>query len=495
MVEAEKLTQRRKLKFNQDHHYDDEEQEENHQIKKVDLSVNAANRRLQQQPATEPKTPIFYKSRPSLLDYDSLVGAVSYQGKEVSFEGFINLGIIFLAASALVMVVDNLKDKGILVNLSLLRCMSGDVYRCLSLIMLIGIQALLVYITSRVAMLLFPKDQISTSTKDIKKLKKPTMLQFGAHLLLAFMYVLIQGGMFSLIVYLIFENKVSLIVSLLITMTMMSYCMKLHSYYVYVFKTYNPAHIEDASKVSFGEFVYFLMAPTLCFFRSYPRTDRIRLTFIVKQLSLITSTLGFAYLIVMQYIEPVIKDETDIPLKFVRICIPWFVTWLLISFAIFHSFLNLVAELTYFSDRAFFLDWWNADAMEFWRKWNIPVHHWLMRHVYFQSIRLNFRKPWAIFFTFLLSAIIHELCMCIAFRTLRFYFFVAMLVQVPCVYLSSYLSKYDSLKRWNNISMWLSLFTGQPLMLLLYFRNWYSSSKALCDSEFVSQNLNMFPSY
>ena len=49
----------------------------------------------------------------------------------------------------------------------------------------------------------------------------------------------------------------------------------------------------------------------------------------------------------------------------------------------FHSFLNTVGEVMQFADRNFYSDWWNAtNIVEFWRKWNLPVHSWCLRHVY-----------------------------------------------------------------------------------------------------------------
>ena len=37
------------------------------------------------------------------------------------------------------------------------------------------------------------------------------------------------------------------------------------------------------------------------------------------------------------------------------------------------------------------------------------------------------------------------------------------------------------LQRLGNISMWLSLFAGQPLLALLYFHDWYSYESMICD--------------
>jgi diacylglycerol O-acyltransferase 1 len=52
-------------------------------------------------------------------------------------------------------------------------------------------------------------------------------------------------------------------------------------------------------------------------------------------------------------------------------------------YLLFHSFLNTVGEVIQFADRNFYSDWWNAkNVVEFWKKWNLPVHYWCLRHVY-----------------------------------------------------------------------------------------------------------------
>ena len=33
-------------------------------------------------------------------------------------------------------------------------------------------------------------------------------------------------------------------------------------------------------------------------------------------------------------------------------------------------------------------DWWNATTIgDYWRLWNMPVHKWMLRHVYFPALR------------------------------------------------------------------------------------------------------------
>jgi sterol O-acyltransferase len=70
--------------------------------------------------------------------------------------------------------------------------------------------------------------------------------------------------------------------------------------------------------------------------------------------------------------------------------------------------------------------------MEFSREWNVPVHHFLFRHVYFPS-RSNFSQPVAMVITFLVSAVFHELVMSCITKKLRGYGFIAMMLQLPIV--------------------------------------------------------------
>jgi diacylglycerol O-acyltransferase-1 len=272
--------------------------------------------------------------------------------------------------------------------------------------------------------------------------------------------------------------------------------MKMHSYFVYVARNFAPGtrsvpddeHVTHATIVSTKEFLYFLVAPTMCFFRFYPRTERIRVSYLLKQAAQMTFCFSVMYIMCMQYLDPVFKQtatlDSDLKIAYLtlKISLPWFMIWLLGSYAFFHCWLNIVAELTTFADRLWYKDWWNADSFgSFWKLWNLPTHQWLLRYVYFQTIRYQLSKPVAVWATFFFSAIIHELCMGIVFRTIRYYFFLAMVVQVPFVLLSEKFKAKNP--RLGNALMWLSLFTGQPLMLLMYFKVWYATEQALCSPD------------
>jgi hypothetical protein len=60
---------------------------------------------------------------------------------------------------------------------------------------------------------------------------------------------------------------------------------------------------------------------------------------------------------------------------------------------IFHVWLNILGELTRFADRTFYKAWWNASSLDqFWRLWNMPVHTFLMRTLYFPVVRMGINK-------------------------------------------------------------------------------------------------------
>ena len=72
------------------------------------------------------------------------------------------------------------------------------------------------------------------------------------------------------------------------------------------------------------------------------------------------------------------------------------------------------------------------DRLEFSREWNIPVHHFLRRHVYGAS-RPYVSRNTATLITFLVSAFGHELVMGCITKKLRGYGFVAQMLQLPIV--------------------------------------------------------------
>lgn len=117
---------------------------------------------------------------------------------------------------------------------------------------------------------------------------------------------------------------------------------------------------------------------------------------------------------------------------------------------------NFFAEITGFEDRRFYSDWWNAgDLGEYWRKWNNPIHNWLIRHIYFPLVRRKYSQTNAGLLTFLFSAIAHEYVAIGTFRIFNMISFMVMMVNVPLISLQKAFKNIVS-KKYNNIIFWLS---------------------------------------
>ncbi|CAE7352634.1 DGAT1B [Symbiodinium sp. KB8] len=194
------------------------------------------------------------------------------------------------------------------------------------------------------------------------------------------------------------------------------------------------------ANVTLGNFLYFLAAPTLVYEPAYPRTRRIRRRVIFGHAAAMCVCLALQYFLFTQFLLPVLAapPEGRSPvLDLMKLAVPSMALWLAGFWSIFHSWLNIVGELTRFGDRRFYKAWYNASTVaRFWSEWNQPVHE------------------------------------CVAFKTLRVWFFGGMLLQIPLIAVSQGLRG----TRRGNFVVWLSLFLGQPLLEMLYIREFLAGS-------------------
>ncbi len=140
------------------------------------------------------------------------------------------------------------------------------------------------------------------------------------------------------------------------------------------------------------------------------------------------------------------KDYLKILGDTLHMSVPAAYLWLLFFYAFFHSYMNFWGELTYFADRRFYHDWWNAgDLSEYWRKWNFPIHSFLMRHIYYPLRRRNTHKALSLFLTFFISAVAHEYLMIGIIRDVNFIAFTIMIVNVPIMVLQHELKEVSNM--------------------------------------------------
>lgn len=232
--------------------------------------------------------------------------------------------------------------------------------------------------------------------------------------------------------------------------------------------------------VTLENFCYFIVAPTLVYETSYPRTPCIRLQYILWHVSQFCLCLLLQYILLMQFCVPIWKAAQESGRLWwysMKLALPCFIIWLLLFWGIFHCALNVIAELTRFADREFYRDWWNAtDLSQFWRLWNIPMHEWCFRHLFVETVfRHKKNTKVALLSTFILSASFHEYVCIVGFRTIRPYMFVGMMMQVPLIKWST---KWAGTRTGNYI-MWTMLFLGQSWVPLLYCTEYILKNRTL----------------
>ncbi|KAK1413850.1 hypothetical protein QVD17_29586 [Tagetes erecta] len=239
--------------------------------------------------------------------------------------------------------------------------------------------------------------------------------------------------------------------------------------------------IELFYDVDLNSLVYFMLAPTLCYQISYPRTEFIRKGWVLRQLIKLVIFTGFMGFIIEQYINPIVKNSRH-PLKgdilyaierVLKLSVPNLYVWLCMFYCFFHLWLNILAELLRFGDREFYKDWWNAQTIEeYWRLWNMPVHKWIVRHLYFPCLRNGIPRGPAILIAFFLSAVFHELCIAVPCHIFKFWAFIGIMFQVPLVLLTNYLQNKFQNSMVGNIIFWCFFsILGQPMCVLLYYHD------------------------
>lgn len=238
------------------------------------------------------------------------------------------------------------------------------------------------------------------------------------------------------------------------------------------------------ANINLKNYFMFSMFPTLVYQIEYPRTPKIRWSYVVEKLFAIFGTIfmmmvlaqSFMYPIAMHAIE--LRDSEwnglfDRILRWSKLLVdlvPSFIVMYLLTFyLIWDAILNCIAELTMFSDRYFYGDWWNCVSWdEFSRIWNIPVHKFLVRHVYHSSMSaLKLTKSQATLMTFFLSSVVHEMAMYVLFKKFRLYLFTLQMLQLPLVAIghTKYLKERTVL---GNVLFWVGICTGPSVTCTLY---------------------------
>lgn len=239
---------------------------------------------------------------------------------------------------------------------------------------------------------------------------------------------------------------------------------------------------EFPSNISFFNFFEYSFFPVLVYQSKYPRNEKIRWGYLFTKIAGIFGVIILMIAIAQHRLYPIVSYCLEIqkttslshrlkeyPFILIQTIPPFLTIYLLVFYLIWELILNAIAELSRFADREFYSYWWNSvDWNEYARDWNVPVHKFLLRHVYHSSISaFKVNKTAATFFTFLLSSVIHELAMYVIFKKVRFYLLCLQMSQLSLVQLSK--TKWMKGKYvLGNCIFWFGVVFGPSLMCTMY---------------------------
>jgi len=402
-----------------------------------------------------------FANRPSLLSSEAAAN---------SYRGFLNLMIIVLVLTNFRLIVENLLKHGLL--LSPRTYIVEDIYRwpavCIGLVLCAFV--LIAYVLE----LFIARGKISDQLG-----VKLVISNIGAAVIVP-----------SSLVWILKPNPAS---GLVVMLFVAAWGMKLISYahVNYDLRTESRKGKADngwPNNISLRNLLYFIAIPTLVYRLEYPRTQSIRWGWLIRRIGEGLFLSALILVIVEQYVIPVVHSsikpfETMDIWAFVerllKLAVPNLYVWLLGFYVFFHVYLNVLAEITMYGDRLFYRDWWNSTSLAYyWRTWNIPVHAWMLVHVYTPIVNSGRSKLVAYVGCFLVSAIFHELVIAVPFQVVKLWSFFGMVSQMPLIQMTSGLRGNQV----GNVIFWFSIVLGQPFLVLMMYRAWYQKHYGL-DSE------------
>lgn len=247
------------------------------------------------------------------------------------------------------------------------------------------------------------------------------------------------------------------------------------------------------SNVTLGNIYYFWCVPTLTYQIAFPRTPRRSWPRVLSLAGRLLAAIALLVFLLAQVVSPTLdRLVEDLSTTEGAIYSPRFLgeyllklaiastyIWLLVFYGYFHLFFNLLAEVFRFGDRVFYRDWWNSsNVSSYWRLWNLPVHYWLVRHLYFPCLRRGINKDIAMIIIFFFSAVMHEVLISIPFHMIRPYSFLGMLGQIPLVILTKYIDRKLPGSSVGNFIFWITFcIVGQPIAVVTYTIDYWKVSQ------------------
>lgn len=393
----------------------------------------------------------FFKRRISYLDYEVDESAL----KQSPFYGWFNCAWMGLCCFAFVRPMVKYMEEGYFYDLKLFQaCYDGIERLALPFAFLFAYA----YLAPVLQKIVFRYNLSDTSA---------SILQHS-----------IQSVLFLLVFPFVHLERWPFPQSLSFTTEVMVIFMKMHSYNSgnrNLKESYDKSAIrstdpsEYPNNLTFSNYTYYLLAPTLVYETAYPRNKSFRTKYFITQIFAGLVIIYSLYVIISEHIQPVLLETIDLdhfPRAIMKLMLPLLSCFLLVFYLVFHVICNAAAEITFFADRHFYSDWWNSTGWdEFSRKWNQPVHKFLFRHCYLRMIsKYNFSKEAAGWFTFLFSAFLHEILLWAVFGMLRPLLFFMMMFQIPLI---MFMKQFRG-QRFANLFFWFGMFLGFPIISVLY---------------------------
>jgi len=297
-------------------------------------------------------------------------------------------------------------------------------------------------------------------------------------------YVANVATMFSLPAYVALNRDMSPLLRGALAIQICVAVFKYHSYFMTnrYLRQVNESRKKTIVKRSLisliGDYVDFITMPTLVYEKNFPRKDKIEWRYVIKESTGALICFLCLYLIMQNHFVVYLDRLNEMPFygHLYMLGVPSLFMWLVGFYGVFHCVLNVIAEVSRFQDREFYLAWWDSTSMsQFWRLWNRAVYKFMCRHIYVESMRTVpfFNRVWAAVSTFVVTAIFHEYVLAVAFGLIRPYFFTMICVQIPYVFLTD---KFLKGTRTGNIAMWVGFVVGFPLLQLSYSYSYLAKS-------------------
>uniref|UniRef100_A0A2L2Y7V4 O-acyltransferase n=1 Tax=Parasteatoda tepidariorum TaxID=114398 RepID=A0A2L2Y7V4_PARTP len=225
--------------------------------------------------------------------------------------------------------------------------------------------------------------------------------------------------------------------------------------------------------------IYFLFAPTLVYRDNYPRTSKIRWSYVSWNFLQVFCCIIGAYIPCTYFIVDTFNKTgiESMPLvKFIgTLATSIFaggILMFLVFYGMFHCWLNAFAEMLRFGDRMFYDDWWNCTSFaKYYRSWNMVVYDWLYSYIYRDMYTLLGRsRVGAMLVVFLISAIIHEYILAICFK---FVFPLLFILFSSFGVILVFITRRRTSPFWN-VFLWIGMFQGWGLLTVFYSLEWYA---------------------